>query len=265
VVGLKKRRSGYGLEISLRFWEVFRRHLMVFNKYWHSNVMFYFLEPLLYLLALGIGLGIYITEVEGLSYLEFIAPGILASSAMWATTFECSYNSFIRLEVQKTYHAIVTTPVSLDEIVLGDIVFGAFKSFFYGSIFLLVLFFLGYVSSPLALLVPAVLVLTGLVFAQLSMIWTSVAPNMELFSYYFTLFITPMFLFSGIFFPVENMPLLVRRLAWLTPLYHSVELCRGLITGRVDALHWANLSVLLLLSLLLFYPPLFLMRRRLIK
>lgn len=262
---LKKKGCGYGPELSMLFWEVFRRNLIVFNKYWHSNIMFNFLEPLLYLLALGIGLGIYIDDVQGLSYLEFIAPGILASSAMWATSFECTYNSFIRLQVQKTYHAIVATPVSLEEIVVGDIVFGAFKSLFYGSVFLFVLFLLGYVSSPLALLVPVVLVITGFVFAQLSMIWTSVAPNMELFSYYFTLFITPMFLFSGIFFPVDNMPLFVQRLAWLTPLYHSVQLCRGLITGRLDPFYWANLLVLLLFCTLLFYPPLVLMRRRLIK
>jgi len=262
---LRKISPGYKLELSLLFWEVFRRNLIVFNKYWLSNIMFNFLEPLLYLLALGIGLGIYISEVQGLSYLEFIAPGLLASSAMWSTSFECTYNSFIRLEVQKTYHAIVSTPVSLDEIVLGDIAFGAFKSVFYGGIFLLVLFVLGYVSSPLALLVPAVLLLTGMVFAQLSMIWTSIAPNMEIFSYYFTLFITPMFLFSGIFFPIDNMPLFVQRLAWFTPLFHSVQLCRGLITGQLDPLYWANFLLLLLFSALLFHLPLALMHRRLIK
>ena len=265
MIGIIGSISKYRPELSMLFWEVFRRNMIVFNKYWLSNIMFNFLEPLLYLLALGIGLGLYIPEIEGLSYLEFIAPGILASSAMWAVSFECTYNSFIRLEVQKTYHAIVSTPVSLDEIVMGDIAFGAFKSMFYGSIFIIVLLVLGYISSPLVLLVPFVLILSGVVFAQLSMLWTSVAPNMELFSYYFTLFITPMFLFSGIFFPIENMPIFVQRLAWFTPLFHSVQLCRGLITGQLNPLLWGNLFALLLFAAILFFPPLILMRRRLIK
>lgn len=255
----------YKPELSFLFLEVFRRNLRVFWKFWLSNIMFNFIEPLLYLLALGIGLGTYIHQINGMSYLEFIAPGILASSAMWATSFECTYGSFIRLQVQKTYHAIISTPVSLDEIVMGDIAFGAFKSFFYGSVILLVIFLLGYVSSPLALLVPLVLILSGLVFAQLSMIWTSIAPNFEIFAYYFTLLITPMFLFAGIFFPIENLPLVVQRLAWLTPLFHTVQLCRGFITGQVPDQYWAHLLILFLFAALLFFPPLFLMRRRLIK
>jgi len=88
---------------------------------------------------------------------------------------------------------------------------------------------------------------------------------MEVFAYYFTLFITPMFLFSGIFFPLETMPVIVQRVAWVTPLFHAVQLCRGLITGRLHPLVWAHFLALLLFSAALFYPPLMLMRRRLIK
>ncbi len=251
-------------ELTLLFVEVFRRNLKVFIKTWPSSIMFNFIEPLLYLAALGMGLGIYIPAIEGMSYMQFIAPGIIASSAMWATSFECTYGSFIRLQIQQTYHAIITTPVSLDEVVMGDIVYGAFKSFLYGSIILAVIYFLGYVTSPWALLVPAVLLLSGLVFAQLSMIWTSVAPNFDFFSYYFTLIITPMFLFGGVFFPVENMPLFVQHIAWFTPLYHTVTLCRALVTGTVSASSWLNVLALIIFAAILFLPPLVLMRRRLI-
>ena len=252
-------------EITLRFLLVLRRNLLVYSKFWRSSMMFNFIEPMLYLAALGLGLGIYIPEIEGMSYLQFIAPGLLASSTMWATSFECTYGSFIRLQVQKSYHAIITTPVSLDEVVLGDIAFGVFKSILYGSVILMVLFILGLVTSPLALLVPLVLFFSGLVFAQLSMIWTSLAPNFEIFAYYFTLFLTPMFLFSGIFFPLENLPLFAQRLAWLTPLFHTVELCRGLVSGQMPSLYMANLLSLFIFSLILFLPPLLLMRRRLIQ
>ncbi len=252
-------------EISSRFLVVLQRNLLVYTKYWRSSMMFNFVEPMLYLAALGVGLGAYIPRIEGMSYLEFIAPGLLASSTMWATSFECTYGSFIRLQVQKSYHAIITTPVSLDEVVLGDIAFGAFKSILYGSVILLVFLLLGLVSSPLALFVPLVMLLSGLVFAQLSMIWTSLAPNFEIFAYYFTLLLTPMFLFSGIFFPVETLPLMARYLAWLMPLFHTVQLCRGLVSGQLPAGFIFNLLALLLFVLVLFLPPLLLMRRRLIQ
>lgn len=255
----------YRPQLTLLFWQVFRRNLLVYLKFWQSSVMFNFIEPLLYLGALGIGLGVYIPHVEGMSYLEFIGPGILASSAMWATSFECTYGTFIRLQVQRIYHATITTPVSLDEVVMGDIVFGIFKSVLYGSVILLVLLLMGLISSPLALLVPLVLLLSGLVVAQLSMIWTSLSPNFDHFAYYFTLFLTPMFLFSGVFFPIDNMPLFVQRLAWLTPLFHSVELCRGLISGELPVYFWLNITALALLAAVLFLPPLALMHRRLVK
>jgi lipooligosaccharide transport system permease protein len=253
------------LEISSRFLVVLQRNLLVYTKYWRSSMMFNFIEPMLYLAALGVGLGMYIPEIEGMSYLEFIAPGLIASSTMWATSFECTYGSFIRLQVQKSYHAIITTPVSLDEVVLGDIAFGAFKSILYGSVMLLVLLLLGLVASPLALLVPLVLLLSGLVFAQLSMIWTSLAPNFEVFAYYFTLVLTPMFLFSGIFFPLENLPLAAQRLAWLTPLFHTVQLCRGLVSGQLPPAYMAHVLALIIFLLILFLPPLLLMRRRLVQ
>jgi len=255
----------FRLEISSRFLVVLQRNLLVYTKYWRSSLIFNFTEPMLYLAALGVGLGVFIPEIEGMSYLEFIAPGLLVSSTMWATSFECTYGSLIRLQVQKSYYAIITTPVSLDEVVLGDIAFGAFKSILYGSVILLVLLILGLVASPLALLVPLVLLLSGLVFAQLSMIWTSLAPNFEVFGYYFTLVLTPMFLFSGIFFPMDNLPLIAQRLAWLTPLYHTVQLCRGLISGQLPPAYLTHVLALIIFFLILFLPPLLLMRRRLVQ
>ncbi|WP_258359362.1 ABC transporter permease [Moorella sulfitireducens] len=251
------------MDISYRAWKVFWRNFVVFRKTWLTNIMFNFLEPLLYLAAMGYGMGYYIPAIEGMSYLQFLAPGLIASSAMWATCSECTYDSFVRMKFQKTYHAIVATPVSLDEVVVGEMLFGTFKSVLYGTVILLVIFLLGLVQSPAALLVPPVLVLCGFVFAELGMMWTGLVPKIDTFSYFFTLIITPMFLFAGVFFPLDAMPVIVRQLAWLIPLYHVVELVRSLVLGQLSPGLLVHAAWLVVFIAIFFYPPLYLLRRRL--
>ncbi|KYH32559.1 ABC transporter permease [Neomoorella mulderi] len=251
------------MDISYRAWKVFWRNFVVFRKTWLTNIMFNFLEPLLYLAAMGYGMGHYIPAIQGMSYLQFLAPGLIASSAMWATASECTYDSFVRMKFQKTYHAIVATPVSLDEVVVGEMLFGTFKSVLYGTVILLVILFLGLVRSPAALLVPLVLVLCGFVFAELGMIWTGLVPKIDTFSYFFTLIITPMFLFAGVFFPLDALPLVVQRLAWLIPLYHVVELVRPLVLGQLSPVLLVHAAWLVVFIAIFFYPPLYLLRRRL--
>lgn len=246
-------------------WRVWWRNLLVFRKNWKANIMFNFVEPVFYLLAMGYGLGSYVQAVGGLPYLHYLGPGLVASSAMWATAAECTYDSFVRLHYQKVYDAIIATPVSVEEVVVAEILYGAFKSVLYGSVIVVVLFFFGLVRSPWVLLVPAALVLVGLVFAELSMIWTSFTPRIETFNYFFTLIITPMFLFGGVFFPVEGLPAFVRAVSWFTPLYHAAYLTRALILGRVEADLWTHFAWLAVAAILLFTPPIRLMQRRLIK
>ncbi|APC07998.1 ABC transporter permease [Neomoorella thermoacetica] len=251
------------LDLSYRAWKVFWRNFVVFRKTWLTNIMFNFLEPLLYLAAMGYGMGHYIPAIKGMSYLQFLAPGLIASSAMWATASECTYDSFVRMKFQKTYHAIVATPVSLDEVVVGEMLFGTFKSVLYGTVILLVILLLGLVPSPAALLVPPVLVLCGFAFAELGMIWTGLVPKIDTFSYFFTLIITPMFLFAGVFFPLDAMPLIVQRLAWLIPLYHIVELVRPLVLGQLSWGLLGHVAWLVVFIAIFFYPPIYLLRRRL--
>jgi len=253
------------LEISHRTWKVFWRNFVVFRKTWLANIMFNFVEPLLYLGAMGLGLGAYVPSIEGLSYLQFIAPGIIASSAMWATASECTYDSFTRMHYQKIYHALIVTPISLEEIVLGELLFGTFKGVLYGTVILLVETALGLILSPLSLFIPLVLALSCFTFAELSMIWTGLVPKIDTFSYYFTLVITPMFLFSGIFFPIQGMPSFARGLAFFSPLYHTVELIRSLTLGQVPTTLWLHILWLIVFSVLLFYPPIYLLKQRLLK
>ncbi|MHB1419408.1 MAG: ABC transporter permease [Bacillota bacterium] len=253
------------LSISGLVWKVFSRNLMVFKKTWRSNIMFNFLEPILYLAAMGFGLGGFVNSINGLSYINWLAPGLIASSSMWATASECTYESFIRMHYQKTYHAITATPVNVEEVVVGELAFGAFKGVLYGSVILLLIAVLGFVPSPTALLIPFVVVIGGLVFAELAMAWTGLVPHIDSFSYFFTLVVTPMFLFSGVFFPLTGMPKLVGVLAWFTPLYHLVNLTRGLALGQMQiSLLWDFLW-LLIVAAALFILPINLMRRRLIQ
>lgn len=233
--------------------KVLWRNIVVFKKTWLTNITFYFVEPLLYLTAMGIGLGAFIGEINGTSYIHFIAPGIIASSAMWAAASESTYGSFVKMQFQKTYHAIVATPLSIEEVVAGEILYAVFKAVVYGTIILLVITAFGLVASPWALLTPLVLVLAGFVFALLGMLWTGLVPKIDSFSFFFTLVITPMFLFSGIFFPIDHFPNFVQIAAWFLPLYHVVVLLRSLAFGEVGLFLLTHAGILVL-TIIILYP-----------
>ncbi len=221
------------MDISPLCLRAFQRNFTVFKRTWKTSVALNFVEPLLYLTALGVGLGYYMRPVEGLPYLNYLAPGLVAASAMFATTYECTYSTFVRFKFQKTFQAMVATPLSMDDVVLGEILWGTFKSFLYGTIILLVIFALGLVPSAWVLLIPFALVLGGFLFALLSMIWTGLVPRIDSFNYFFSLIITPLFLFSGVFFPLSDLHPGLHIAAWFSPLYHVVVLTRSLATGDV--------------------------------
>lgn len=244
---------------------VFRRNLLVFRKTWKASIMFNFVEPVLYLWALGFGLGVYVNSVNGLPYVDFLAPALVASSAMFSSTYEMTYGSYTRMAFQKVFQGMVATPVSMDDVVLGEILYGTFKGVLYGVVFFVVVAIFGLVKSPWALLIPVPLALMVIAFSILSMIWTSVAPNYDSFGYFFTLFISPMFLFAGVFFPVENLPQGVRFIPWLTPLYHAIEVIRPLFLGRVTWSILADLGWLAAFVVLTIRIPLVMVKNRLIQ
>lgn len=252
-------------DITSLVFQVFRRHLTVYKRSWRVNLSFNFFEPLLYLAALGYGLGTYVADIEGMSYLQFIAPALIASSAMFSTTYECTYGTYVRMDYQKTFQAMVATPVSMDEVSMAEILWGSYKSVVYGTVILLVILVLGLVASPWALLVPAVLLVNGLVFAALSIIWVGLVPNIDSFNYYFSLIITPLFLFSGVFFPLSGLPTFVQVLAWGSPLYHTANLTRGLVMGNVGIHLLWNFIWLVVVAAILMPVALRLMHRLVIK
>lgn len=213
---------------------ILQRHMTVFRRTWWSNVMYNCIEPLLYLSSMGFGIGAFIGEMDGLSYIRFVATGMVASSAMFAATFECTYGSFVRLYYQKTFHAMLAGPAGVRDVVLGEALYGTVKTVCFGTAILLVIVLLGQVRSLWAFLIPVFLILPGLGFSFLALAFTGYITNMDYFNYYITLFVTPLYLFSGIFFPVSSMPVWLQWVDWLNPLYHTVEVCRALALGRLD-------------------------------
>ncbi len=247
-----------------RAFRVWQRHAKVYTKLYKSSIALNFVEPVLYLAALGLGLGAYVKEIKGVPYINFIAPGIIASSSMFAATYECSYGTYVRMTYQKTFDAILATPVNVDDLIAGEMIWGATKSVLYGTIILIVISAFGLVSSPAVILAMPLLFISGLLFAEISLIFVAIVPGIDSFNYFYTLLMTPMFLFSGIFFPVDTLPPLVSKIAFFTPLYHLVNICRSFAWGKPINASWDviwTFTVMLLLSPYTFR----LMRRRLIK
>lgn len=230
---------------NLRFVVVWRRNFRVWRKLLVPSLLGNFGEPLLYLLALGYGFGRLVGHVGGLSYVAFLASGIVCSSTMTAATFESLYSAYTRLNVQQTWAAMLSAPLTVNDVVIGEIVWSASKALINAAAILLVAAGLGVTAGWRALLALPVVFLTGLTFASLAMIVTALSRSYDFFMYYFTLAITPMLLLSGVFFPLNTLPPMIAKAALCLPLAHSVALIRPLVIGgAVHQLLW-HLLVLL--------------------
>jgi len=246
-----------------RAFRVWQRHWLVYTKLYKTSFALNFAEPALYLVAMGLGLGSFVKDIHGQPYIKFIAPGIVASSSVFAAVYESTYGTYIRMTFQKTFDAILATPVNLDDLIAGELIWSATKSVIFGITISIVITLFGLVDSPLIIFVVPFIFLGGLIFAELSIIFCAIVPGIDSFSYFYTLFMTPLFLFSGIFFPLDSMPRLVIDLAYFTPLYHLVIVCRaftsGSVSAAIDSIIWLTVVVAALAPF-----PFMLMRRRII-
>ena len=249
---------------SLRTLAVWRRNFLVWKKLAIPSLLGNLADPMIYLFGLGYGLGSLLPEVAGVSYIAFLASGTVCASTMNAASFEALYSGFSRMHVQKTWEAIMNAPVALDDVVAGEWLWAASKATLSGAAILLVIAALGFVASPLALWALPVIFLAGLCFAALGLIMTALAPSYDFFMYYFTLFITPMVLLCGVFFPAEQLPAAVQAVsAWL-PLTHAVALVRPLLFGELPQQVLLHLAYLAAVSLVAFQVAVRLTRRRLL-
>jgi len=263
---MKKRPDS---RLSFRCLLVWRRNFSVYRRTWKISFLPPLLEPMLYILAFGMGLAAMVGELEisgrTLPYTRFIAPALVAIAIMQNAFFENSYNSFVRMYYQKTFDSLLATPLNLPEIILGEMLWAATKSAIAATLMSTVLLLFGQLSLPGALLVIPAALLGGLLFGALGMICTALVPTIEMFNLPIFLGITPMFLFSGTFFPLQNLPAWAQALAALLPLTHLVALVRGCTLHLWSASLWQSLLYLFLATLLLLPLAIRLMVRRILR
>ena len=251
--------------LSLRAFAVWRRNFLVWKKLAIPSLLGNLADPMIYLFGLGYGLGGLLPQVGGVSYIAFLAAGTVCASTMNAASFEALYSAFSRMHVQRTWEAIMNAPVTLEDVMAGELLWAAAKATLSGIAILLVIWVLGLIGSPLALWALPVIFLTGLAFAALGLIVTALAPSYDFFMYYFTLFITPMTLISGVFFPTEQLPPAVQAVAAWLPLTHAVALVRPLLFGEIPSGIIGHIAALLAVAAIAFGIASALIRRRLLK
>lgn len=252
-------------ELSVRFVPVWQRNFLVWKKLAIASVLGNVAEPLITLIAFGYGLGSLLKEINGVPYIAFLASGSICMSVMMASSFEALYSAYSRMHVQKTWEALLNTPLALDDIVLAEMLWAATKSLISGMAILAVLFGLGIGLHPTTLLVPPLLFIIGMTFASIALIVNALAKAYDFFTYYFTLVLTPMIFLSGVYYPSTQLPDWLQTLAALLPLSAAVDLVRPLLLGQMPESPALKLAALLAYGATGFYLALVLTRRRLLK
>ncbi len=252
--------------LSWRFIPVWQRNYLVWKKLAIPSILGNLADPMLYMLGLGYGLGSLLPHVGGAPYMTFLAAGTVAYSTMNAATFEVLYSGFSRMHVQRTWDAILNAPMTLDDVMLGELSWATSKSLLSGLAILAVIWGLGlYGNFWLTLWVIPVVVLVGFCFGGMGLVMNAVSPSYDFFLYYFTLVITPMVLLCGVFFPVSQLPPLLQSVsAWL-PLSHAIELVRPLVLGNFPGDIVLHVAALLIYGGIGYSVALALTRRRLLK
>ena len=255
--------------ISYRARYMWRRNVDVSLVTWKTNVIPPLIEPVLYILAFGIGLGAYVQKISSdgraYDYLTFLAPGMIAVGVMFHATFDTMYGAFVRLRYQKTFDAVITTPLSAEDILVGEILSGATKGLFAGAAILLIVTLFGLASYPSSLIILPLSALAGLLFASFGLLFAAMAPYIDNLNLPIFLFINPMFLFSGTFFPLDGMPGWVKLAANFLPLTHFVNITRAAAFGRLNPWLFLDLLYMLVLTAGVAYLAVYKMKTRLIK
>ena len=228
-----------------------------------SSILGHLADPVIYMLGLGYGLGSMLPNIDGISYITFLAAGTVCYSTMNSASFEALYSGFARMHEQRTWEAILNTPITLDDIVFSEMVWAASKSLLSGLAVLAVIWLMGLTHSPLSLWIIPLAFLLGLCFAALGLIMTALAPGYDFFMYYFTLVITPMVILCGVFFPVAQLPVWLQSVSAFLPLTHAIVLARPLLSNTLPPQFILHIAVLVAYALCGFYVALVVFRRRL--
>ena len=224
-----------------RIMSVWFRHVRVYSRNLISNALPPFLEPLIFLVGIGIGLGRYIDTMNGFPYLEYLGSGLLVTAAMFTAAFECTFGTYIRMEFDKVYDGMLAAPLTAKNLLVGEILWAATKGFVFTLSVLVIISIFGVIPVGWSLMAPFIGFLTGAMFAALGLLITSFVDTINHFNFFFSGVISPMFFFSGVFFPIENLPDVVMPISEALPLTHAVRLARSLALGTPNPLWWLDL------------------------
>jgi lipooligosaccharide transport system permease protein len=231
----------------------YEHQVLLYRRTWRGSIFGSFLQPVMFLLAMGIGLGSFVdrgtgaTALGGVSYLQFLAPALLASVVMQTSAFEATFPTMTGFRWNRRFHAMYATPLTPFAIAFGHIGWIATRATLVGAIFALVIVLFGAARSPLILLAIPVGTLTSLAFAGPIAAFMATQRDTNAFNAIWRFGITPLFLFSGTFFPIDRLPEAIQPIAWLLPLWHGADLARALSLGTVGEaplLHLAHLMIL---------------------
>lgn len=247
-----------------RIYSVWYRHVAVYTKNLISNGFPPFLEPIIFLGAFGLGFSQYIISMNGVPYLQYLASGIILTSAMYTAAFECSYGTFIRLEFDKVYEGMLAAPLKVRDIIIGEILWAGTKGFFFSFAVLIVFYLFNIIPINLSLLSPFIGFMTGVLFASLSLLITAFVSNINYFNFYFTGLLTPMFFFSGVMFPIENLPPSIQPICEFFPLTHTVKLVRAVCFSQYDLQLLFSIGYIFIFTFLLSYLAIKKLKTRLI-
>jgi lipooligosaccharide transport system permease protein len=263
------RGAAARIDVSYRALKVWQRNRDVFLHIWKAEMIWPVFEPLIVMLGLGLGLGKFVELQSGQDYIQFITPGVMAAFPMWGTIAEAGWASYNRMENQKTFAAMIATPVSIDDVITGEVIWAATKGGISAVYIVLVAAvltpFWDLIESPLVILVLPFAFFAGLMFAAMALLATSFVSSVSQLAYFVSIVIMPMFWIGGVFFPLEEMPSAIQWISWFMPLRHVVDVQRGLVTGDLEWSMLVNVLWIVVVTLVLYRAVLWSMRRRLIK
>lgn len=247
-----------------RIYSVWFRHFRVYTKSLISNGLPPFLEPLIFLAGIGLGMNQYIEKMAGIPYITFLATGLPITAAMFTSAFELTYGTFIRLEFDHVYDGMLASPLSVKDLMLGEILWAGTKGFFFSFAVILVVVSFGLIPIPWSFFTPVIGFLTGVMFATISLLITTYVKNINHFNFYFTGFLSPMFFFSGVVFPIENLPSFLRIIAEFFPLTHVVRPTRALCLGQLSPVLLLDLLFIVAFTIITGWPAIGRIKKRLI-
>ncbi|MCV3295843.1 MAG: ABC transporter permease [Oenococcus sp.] len=242
---------------------VIERNWMSFRKLFKISIFPNLFDSILYLAAMGFGIGHFVGQVSGMPYLTFISLGLVAATGMNAANAESTTNAYIQMRLDKTYYEINTSPINLEEIIVGQALWAGVRATIFGSLFLLVTFAMGILQSWAALFIPIILFLTGTLFGFLGLTFTLIAPTRDYLNYYSMLVIQPMYMFSNTFFPLSSVAPWLKNLGWFSPLTHAVSLIRQMARGTLRSTSTYDFIWLLIVIIVISFIPQCIVRKKL--